>query len=182
MAFMANQTQNQMQIQEKKTANKESTYQRIIHSYQRRTSNEPISADDETKIVEILGRARSSYVVGLIEKGDEATEEDLEIIQEVQQHLVEEQKQVVTEEKVDSLICTFSSCSIPGCIVHTLIPDFIHYGTPTGSCYAKMKSMSPRMKKGYEIYKKRPGCSYIEVYERHICVVSSNGTSEVINE
>lgn len=169
-------------------ADKASTggYERKIPQYMQKHENAQ-EADNETdperEIVKILSKARSAYVVGLIDKGDEISKEDLEIVNEVQQHMIEEQKQVVEEQMTDNFICSLSKCYIEGCVVHTLLPTFIHYNSRGGgSCYASIESMDERTKKGYEAYMKNPNCSYIEVYERHICVVEYNGTTTVLNE
>ncbi|MCR5502311.1 MAG: hypothetical protein K6F53_04840 [Lachnospiraceae bacterium] len=138
--------------------------------------------DPEMKTERILGRARPSYVVSLIEKGDELTEEDKEIISEVCQHIEEEIREEVEEEKADKLVCTLSKCFIPGCVVHTLIPGCIHYSIENRGTFPPVSSMDERMRKGYEVWKDHPDCVYTEIYERHICVVSGNGTTMVINE
>lgn len=172
--------QNQAGQEETKTD--QSLYQRMIPAYRRRTADTAVEPADENKIKEILGKARSSYVVSLVEKGDELTEDDLEIIQAVQEHVEEEQKQVVEETKVDHLICSLTKCYITGCQIHTLLPNCVHYGSRSGAGFGLINKMPERLKKGYEMYKKNPECSYIEVYERHICVVSSSGITKVIDE
>ncbi len=136
----------------------------------------------ESEIVRILGRARPSFVVDLVSKGDELTEDDIEIISKVQEHIEDEQKEQVKEEQVDTLLCTLSKCYITGCEVHTLIPQFVHYTKGINPGYPLIASMDKRMKKGYELYLKNKDCSFIEVYQRHLCVVRSDGTTTVINE
>ena len=176
------QGQNYNQAQGK-TDNKQGYVRKMLS----KTDSSKLAENDqqdesEQKIEKILGRARPSFIVELIKKGDELTQEDLEIIEEVQQHMEEEQKEVVEEEKVDSLLCTLSHCYISGCVVHTLMPGFVHYAPTRLSGYPSVSSMDDRTKKGYEYYKKNPGCSCVEVYERHICVVGGNGITKVINE
>lgn len=182
MAFFSRQ--NQSQNVNQNSHNSEDGYQRISSPYQKKHTSElkDVKQEDEQKIEQILGRARSTIVVDIISKADELTPQDLEIIAEVQQHVEEEQKQVVEEEKIDSFICSLSKCYISGCDVHTILPNCIHYGNNKGVGYGRIRDMSPRMKKGYDYYLKNPDCSHIEVYERHICVVQSNGITQVINE
>ena len=151
-------------------------------TYVKKHSEENVSTSAEERIVSVLGKARSRYVVELITKSDEMTEEDLEIVAQTQEHLIEEQKEVVEEEEIDNFVCSMSKCFLPGCVVHTLTPDFIHYCHGKSECYQPISKMSDRMKKGLQVYQKHPECSYVEVYDKHICVVSYNGTTTVISE
>lgn len=150
--------------------------------YIKKNTKEDLERTKEEKVVSILGRARSRYVVELITKSDEMTEEDLEIVAQTQEHLIEEQKEVVEEEEIDNFVCSMSKCFLPGCVVHTLTPDFIHYCHGKSEWYQPISKMSDRMKKGLQVYQKHPECSYVEVYDKHICVVSYNGTTTVISE
>lgn len=184
MAFLSRLNQSQNFNQNTQTQSSEDGYQRISKPYQKRNTSNSIEVKpgDEQRIEQILGRARSTVVVDLISKADELTSQDLEIIAEVQQHVEEEQKQVVEEEKVDTFICSLSKCYISGCDVHTVLPNCIHYGNNKGAGYGRIHDMTPRMKKGYDYYRRNPDCLYVEVYERHICVVQNNGITQVINE
>lgn len=178
------QTQYYHQPNEKKEVEKEG-YVRKIQPYVKKnnaTNNDPKVTLSEQKIEQILKKARNTYVLSLIEKGDTMTKEDLELLAEVQQHVEEEMKQVVEEAEVDNFICTMSKCYIEGCIVHTVLPTFQHYGKHKVGCHHSVSEMDERMKLGYEYYMKNTACSCVEVYERHICVVQSNGQTQVINE
>lgn len=184
MAFLSRLNQSQNFNQKTKTQSEEVGYQRICQPYQKRNASFPndVELETEQKIEQILGKARSTIVVDMINKADELTTQDLEIIAEVQQHIEEEQKQVVEEEQVDAFLCSISKCYLPECKVHTVLPKCIHYGSMKGDGYGKLNEMSPRMKKGYDYYCKNPGCSHVEVYERHICVVAYNGVTQVFDE
>lgn len=144
------------------------------------------SCSEDIKVLksveQVLSKARPTFIVNLIQKGDELTKEDLEVIEAVQRNIEEEQKQSVKEEEVDSFVCSLSKCYISGCEVHTLLPTWIHYGCSNGCDTRKISSMEPRLRKGYECYKKHPGCSHVEVYQKHIAIVDYNGTTTVINE
>jgi hypothetical protein len=137
----------------------------------------------EEKIRRILGRARPSLLNQLIAKGDELTQDDMEIIEAVEEHIEEEVKEAAKEETADQLLYVLSKCYIDGCCVHTLRPDITHYtaDAPT-PCYPGVVSMDPRLRKGYEAYKANPDCSFIEIYERHICVVSRDCSVTVLDE
>jgi|GEM_PF-1582157 len=185
MNFMSNsnqfQVQNQGQIAQAQSNKNE--YRRVTQPYKRKSDSdvEAIS-DDKKKVEQILGKARPKYIVDIVSKGDELTEEDLSIIEEVQQHFEEEQSQELEEGSIDNFVCSLTKCYIPGCEVHTLLPNCIHYGNISGLGYGGLEDMSQRMKKGYECFKRNPTCSYIEVYEKHICIIGKNGISTVINE
>lgn len=187
MAMFSRFDQAQEQSYDNRQQHDTGGYVRKIPQYVKRhedTEADESCVDTEREIVKILSKARTPYVVSLIEKGDEMTQEDMETVAIVQKHIEEEQKQVVEEQQADSFICSLSKCYIEGCIVHTILPACIHYratGSGTG-CYSSIQAMDERTRKGYEVYKNHPNCSYIEVYERHICVIEANGSSTVINE
>lgn len=81
------------------------------------------------------------------------TEEDLSIIEEVQQHFEEEQSQELEEGSIDNFVCSLTKCYIPGCEVHTLLPNCIHYGNISGLGYGGLEDMSQRMKKVMNVLK-----------------------------
>lgn len=153
-----------------------------MKTYVKKNESQDTNRTSEEKIESILGKARSRYVVELINKGDELTSEDMDIITQTQEHILEEQKEVVECEEVDNFICSLSKCYLPDCVVHSVTPDFTHYCRGKSDFYHPISKMNPRMKKGLDVYLKNPNCSYVEVYERHICVISFNGTSKVISE
>lgn len=185
MNLMSNSNQFQAQSQEQTTQaqGNKSEYRRVIQPYKRKSDSVVETITDDKKTVEhVLGKARPRYIVDLVSKGDELSEEDLDIIEEVQQHIVEEQNQELEEDTIDNFVCSLTKCYIPGCEIHTLLPKCIHYGNISGPGYGGLGDMSQRMKKGYECFKRNPTCSYIEVYERHICIIGQNGISTVLNE
>ena len=166
MSLFSRFDQAQNQLYESSSAST-GEYERKIPKYVQKHGTEQEEdnrKDPEREIVKILSKARSAYVVSLIDKGDEITKEDLEIVSEVQQHMIEEQKQVVEEQMTDNFICSLSKCYIEGCVVHTLLPTVIHYKSHGGGmCYASINSMDERTKKGYEVYKNNPkfGLTYL---------------------
>ncbi len=93
---------------------------------------------------------------------------------------MEKQKEVVSQEQADSLLCILSKCYITGCEVHTLFPDFVHYTAGANPSFKPVSSMDERLRKGYELYKKNMNCTLIEVYQRHFCVVGNDGSTQVI--
>jgi len=181
MGFLSRGAQNMAQEFSQESLQKQNSETRRVQEYSG-NGTPSVGLEVERSVEQVLSKARPTFLVDLIQKGDELTEEDLEIIEAVQQGIEEEQEQLVEEEEVDNFLCSFSKCYIDNCEVHTLLPKCIHYGDRDGYDMCKISAMNPRLKKGYECYKKHMGCSHVEVYERHICIVDYNGITTVINE
>lgn len=156
---------------------------KISDSYVRVKQQNTEGSDDNTgsKIKKFLGKNRNSYALRLIAKGDHMTEEDRKILENVQKHMEEEKKKALEGEQEDLFICSMTKCYIPGCIVHTIIPDFVHFTQEGAIGYPTVSSMDEATKRGFDVYMANPGCSCVEVYQHHVCVVSADGTVTVLD-
>lgn len=202
MAFFSKQQQAQSQVQSTQTSNCDDGYNRKVTAYTSKngqTVQTQFTDEVAAAIEKVLGQARTTYILDLMEKGDEITEEDLQVLTAVLNHIQEEQKEVVEElieqagdtvteaeketakEMTDSMICSLTKCYISGCEVHTVYPDMIHYGNCSGTCFCRISKAHPRIRRGIELYKSK-AANYVEVYENHYCVVGYGGSTQVINE
>lgn len=144
--------------------------------------NEKLTATSQ--INRIVAQPRNMAYISAIKKADEMTEQDFKILDMVQEHIENQQEQVVGEQYVDKLLYSLSKCYIEGCKVHTLFGEFIHYGEIDNSNYGLklMSDMPERMRKGYSIYLKYPNCLNVEIYQHRICVVQQSGKVIVFEE
>lgn len=142
---------------------------------------------EESPRMRALRMPRNRAYMNAIMKGDDMNAQDKEIVEKVHKKMEEQkdEKQKSEKKQSDKLLGIVTKCYIHGCCVHVIDKrGFImkHYGESikfAGSDIDNVKDMPERIKKGYDLYRNK-NCQCVEVYEKHICVISSSGGSAVI--